>query len=153
MSNDIQNNKFNQCNALSSFIINSQRGSWKSSFSWIQHFSETIKCCETIQWQLYYLKATSNKKNNTNLPWFNVLKRSWITMKSGRMSGSSAQHCLIIFTASGGAEPLLTDGRISGGGLFSFSRISWENEQNKISHKKLFSRLCQTIASPFKANT
>jgi hypothetical protein len=47
-----------------------------------------------------------------------------MTMKSGRMSGISAQHWRIILMASGGAAPLLTDGRIIGGGLFTFSRIS-----------------------------
>jgi len=30
----------------------------------------------------------------------------------------------MIFMASGGAAPLLTDGRISGGGLFTLARIS-----------------------------
>lgn len=48
-------------------------------------------------------------------------------LKSGRLSGCSAQHCLMIFIASGGAAPLLTDGRIKGGGRFTFSIISETN--------------------------
>lgn len=47
-----------------------------------------------------------------------------MTVKSGRMSASSAQHCRIIFMASGCARFLLTEGRIRGGGFFTFSRIS-----------------------------
>lgn len=45
-------------------------------------------------------------------------------LKSGRISGVSAQHCRIIFIASGGAAPFDTDGRINGGGFFNFDTIS-----------------------------
>lgn len=45
-------------------------------------------------------------------------------LKSGRISGISAQHWRIIFMASGGAAPLETDGRIKGGGRFIFVIIS-----------------------------
>lgn len=45
-------------------------------------------------------------------------------LKSGRISGCSAQHCRMIFIASGGAAPFDTDGRISGGGFFIFDIIS-----------------------------
>lgn len=45
-------------------------------------------------------------------------------LKSGRISGVSAQHCLIIFIASGGAAPFDTDGLINGGGFLIFVIIS-----------------------------
>lgn len=57
-------------------------------------------------------------------PWFSFLNKSWTALKSGLSSGCSAQHCLMILMASGGAAPLLTEGRISGGGLLTFSIIS-----------------------------
>lgn len=75
---------------------------------------------ETMYTYIYKKKWNAH----THLPWFRVLNKSWITIKSGLMSGSSAQHCLIILIASGGAAPLLTDGRMRGGGCFTFSRIS-----------------------------
>lgn len=43
---------------------------------------------------------------------------------SGRRSGGSAQHWRMTLTASGGAAPIDTDGRISGGGRTNFSTIS-----------------------------
>lgn len=45
-------------------------------------------------------------------------------LKSGRISGVSAQHCRMILIASGGAAPFDTDGRINGGGFFNFCIIS-----------------------------
>lgn len=45
-------------------------------------------------------------------------------LKSGRISGFSAQHCRIILIASGGAAPFDTDGRMSGGGRLIFFIIS-----------------------------
>lgn len=45
-------------------------------------------------------------------------------LKSGRISGASAQHCRIILMASGGAAPFDVFGRISGGGFFIFAIIS-----------------------------
>lgn len=51
-------------------------------------------------------------------------------LKSGRMSGCSAQHCRIMLMASGGAAPLETDGRISGGGFFSLDIISSADNDN-----------------------
>lgn len=41
-------------------------------------------------------------------------------LKSGRISGISAQHWRIMLIASGGAAPLETLGRISGGGFLIF---------------------------------
>jgi len=58
------------------------------------------------------------------LPWFSFLNKSCTELKSGLMSGCSAQHCFMMLKASGGAAPLLTDGRISGGGRFTLSIIS-----------------------------
>lgn len=58
------------------------------------------------------------------LPWFSFLKRSCTSSKSGLISAVSAQHWRMMFMASGGAAPLLTDGLISGGGLITFSIIS-----------------------------
>lgn len=45
-------------------------------------------------------------------------------LKSGRSSGCSDQHWRMILMASGGAAPFDTDGRINGGGFFSFDIIS-----------------------------
>lgn len=47
--------------------------------------------------------------------------RRW---KSGRRSGASLQHWRMTLTASGGAAPMDTEGRISGGGRDTFSTIS-----------------------------
>lgn len=63
----------------------------------------------------------------TFLPWFSFLKCSWTVLKSGLISGCSAQHWRMIFIASGGAAPLLTEGLIRGGGRFTFSIISETN--------------------------
>lgn len=46
------------------------------------------------------------------------------------MSGVSAQHCRIIFIASGGAAPFDTDGRINGGGFLIFDIISSGDNDN-----------------------
>lgn len=45
-------------------------------------------------------------------------------LKSGLISGCSAQHCRMILMASGGAAPFETDGRMSGGGFLIFDIIS-----------------------------
>lgn len=45
-------------------------------------------------------------------------------LKSGRISGVSAQHWRMILIASGGAAPFDTDGRIRGGGFFNLDIIS-----------------------------
>lgn len=44
--------------------------------------------------------------------------------KSGLSSGFSDQHCRIMLIASGGAAPFETEGRMRGGGFFSFAMIS-----------------------------
>lgn len=50
--------------------------------------------------------------------------KSTYELKSGLISGCSAQHCRMILIASGGAAPFDTDGRISGGGFLIFDIIS-----------------------------
>lgn len=54
----------------------------------------------------------------------NAWKNHTYELKSGRISGNSAQHWRIMLIASGGAAPLDTDGLINGGGFFSFKMIS-----------------------------
>jgi hypothetical protein len=50
------------------------------------------------------------------------------------MSGDSAQHCRMMLIASGGATPLLTEGRINGGGRFTFSKISEKEKIELVQH-------------------
>ena len=53
-----------------------------------------------------------------------ILNITTYVTKSGLISGFSAQHCLIILIASGGAAPFETEGRISGGGFLILPMIS-----------------------------
>lgn len=57
---------------------------------------------------------------NASLYW----QRLTYELKSGRISGVSAQHWRMILIASGGAAPFDTDGLIKGGGFFNFDIIS-----------------------------
>lgn len=50
--------------------------------------------------------------------------------KSGRSSGFSDQHCRIMLIASGGAAPFDTEGRMRGGGFFSFAMISSGDDES-----------------------
>lgn len=54
-------------------------------------------------------------------------------LKSGRISGISAQHWRIILIASGGAAPFDTLGRMSGGGFFILAMISAESQEKIVS--------------------
>lgn len=72
---------------------------------------------------------------------FNFWDNDNYVLKSGRISGISAQHCRIILIASGGAAPLDTLGRISGGGFFILAMISVERQGKNVSSCFHFQRL------------
>lgn len=79
------------------------------------------------QQNINYFPFLLNQAINYYLPWLSFLNKSWTALKSGLISACSAQHWRIILIASGGAAPLLTEGRIKGGGRLTFSIISVKN--------------------------
>lgn len=70
--------------------------------------------------------------SSAHLPWFSFLKRSLIWLKSGLISGCSAQHCFMTLMASGGAAPFDTDGRIIGGGFLRRAMISEARKREEL---------------------